>query len=107
MPGSGPWAGAARANASIVCDRTIRRRRWCRRSRAFRAGRRFAPSAGYGSSIRGSGMAVFVALLRGVNVGKHNRVKMADLRAALESAGHTGVSTHIQSGNIVLTSTAR
>ena len=52
-------------------------------------------------------MAVFVALLRGVNVGKHNRVKMTDLRAALGSAGHTGVSTHIQSGNIVLTSTAR
>jgi uncharacterized protein (DUF1697 family) len=42
-----------------------------------------------------------VAFLRGVNVGGHNKLAMADLRAALESAGFGGVRTYIQSGNIV------
>jgi uncharacterized protein (DUF1697 family) len=45
---------------------------------------------------------VFVALLRGINVGKHRRVAMTDLRAALAEAGHTGVTTHLQSGNVIL-----
>jgi uncharacterized protein (DUF1697 family) len=47
-------------------------------------------------------VAVFVALLRGINVGKHRRVAMADLRAALAEAGHAGVTTHLQSGNVIL-----
>lgn len=42
-----------------------------------------------------------IALLRGINVGKHNRLKMADLRDAFEHLGHTQVSTHLQSGNVV------
>lgn len=45
--------------------------------------------------------ATWVALLRGINVGGRNRVAMADLRAALESAGLERVRTHIQSGNVV------
>jgi uncharacterized protein (DUF1697 family) len=44
-----------------------------------------------------------VALLRGINVGGRNRVAMADLRDAVESLGHTGVETYIQSGNVVFT----
>jgi uncharacterized protein (DUF1697 family) len=47
-------------------------------------------------------VAVFVALLRGINVGKHRRVAMADVRAALEEAGYPDVNTHLQSGNVVL-----
>jgi uncharacterized protein (DUF1697 family) len=47
-------------------------------------------------------VAVFVALLRGINVGKHRRVAMADLRAALADAGHGDVTTHLQSGNVIL-----
>lgn len=43
----------------------------------------------------------FVALLRGVNVGGHNRLPMAELRAALGSAGFDDVRTYIQSGNVV------
>ncbi|MEM9652975.1 MAG: DUF1697 domain-containing protein [Actinomycetota bacterium] len=44
----------------------------------------------------------FVVLLRGVNVGGRNKLPMADLRAALESAGYEDVTTYIQSGNVAL-----
>lgn len=46
----------------------------------------------------------FVVFLRGVNVGGHHKIKMADLRAALTRADFTSVQTYIQSGNIVLES---
>src|SRR6266480_2654474 len=46
-------------------------------------------------------MASHVALLRGINVGGRNKVPMADLREAVASLGHTGVSTYIQSGNVL------
>ncbi len=47
-------------------------------------------------------MSTWVVLLRGVNVGGHNKVKMAELRTVLTNAGFTDVATYIQSGNIVL-----
>lgn len=43
----------------------------------------------------------FVALLRGINVGGHRKLPMADLRQHLAAAGSTGVRTYIQSGNAV------
>jgi len=43
-------------------------------------------------------------LLRGVNVGGHNILKMAALRIALLNAGFLNVQTYIQSGNIVVQS---
>lgn len=49
-------------------------------------------------------MAALTALLRAVNVGGHNKIAMAELRAALGLAGFAGVRTHLQSGNIVLDS---
>jgi uncharacterized protein (DUF1697 family) len=49
-------------------------------------------------------MPTYVGLLRGVNVGGKNKLPMADLRALVESLGHTEVTTYIQSGNIVFTS---
>jgi uncharacterized protein (DUF1697 family) len=45
-----------------------------------------------------------VALLRGINVGGKNIVRMADLRAAFEEAGYAAVSTYIQSGNVLFES---
>jgi uncharacterized protein (DUF1697 family) len=45
-----------------------------------------------------------VALLRGINVGGHNRVEMSRLRALMEDLGHGDVRTHLQSGNVVFTS---
>lgn len=44
----------------------------------------------------------YALLLRGVNVGAKTRLAMADLRAALESAGFEDVSTYLQSGNAVV-----
>ncbi|RPI51246.1 MAG: DUF1697 domain-containing protein [Acidobacteria bacterium] len=45
-----------------------------------------------------------VALLRGINVGGNNIIKMADLRGCFEAMGFTGVETYIQSGNVVFSS---
>lgn len=45
----------------------------------------------------------FVALLRGINVGGHNVIKMADLRASFAGMGFTDVETLIASGNVVFT----
>jgi uncharacterized protein (DUF1697 family) len=42
-----------------------------------------------------------IALLRAVNLGSHNKVAMAELRACLEAQGFTGVRTLLQSGNAV------
>ncbi len=49
-------------------------------------------------------MTTFVALLRGVNVGKAKRVPMAELRALLGELGYTGVATLLNSGNAVFRS---
>jgi uncharacterized protein (DUF1697 family) len=48
-------------------------------------------------------MARLVALLRGINVGGHKKVPMAQLRDVLEAAGFTDVMTYVQSGNVALT----
>jgi uncharacterized protein (DUF1697 family) len=48
-------------------------------------------------------MTRHIALLRGINVGGHNKVPMADLRKALEAAGFEDVKTYVQSGNVALT----
>jgi len=46
-------------------------------------------------------MPTHVALLRGINLGGHNKVAMADLREVVTSLGHSDVATYIQSGNVV------
>ncbi|MEP7034056.1 MAG: DUF1697 domain-containing protein [Dermatophilaceae bacterium] len=51
-------------------------------------------------------MATYIALLRAVNVGGRF-VKMADLRTGLSQAGFGEVESHIQSGNLRLTSSLR
>lgn len=43
----------------------------------------------------------YLALLRGINVGGKNLVKMADLRAAFEALELADVSTYIASGNVL------
>ncbi len=45
-------------------------------------------------------MTTYIALLRGINVGGHNRLPMKALVAALTPLGYTNVRTCIQSGNI-------
>lgn len=49
-------------------------------------------------------MTLYIALLRGINVGGHNKIKMADLRTALTDAGLRRVQTYIQSGNVLFES---
>jgi uncharacterized protein (DUF1697 family) len=51
-------------------------------------------------------MARLIVLLRGINLGARNRISMPELREALEEAGYDDVRTYLQSGNVVLTSTA-
>ena len=46
-------------------------------------------------------MASHVALLRGINDGGRNKIPMADLREVVTSLGHAGVTTYIQSGNVL------
>src|SRR6476659_7811060 len=47
-------------------------------------------------------MPISVVLLRGINVGRHRRVTMADLRASLAGAGYPDVETYVQSGNLLV-----
>jgi len=47
---------------------------------------------------------VFVALLRGVNVGGNNMISMKSLKESFETMGFTNVSTYINSGNIIFQS---
>lgn len=46
-------------------------------------------------------MKTYIALLRGINVGGHNKIKMVDLKEAFLSVGFESVTTYIQSGNVV------
>ena len=45
-----------------------------------------------------------IALLRGINVGGHRRVPMAELRMLAEEAGFRDARTYVASGNLVLAS---
>lgn len=49
-------------------------------------------------------MTIYIALLRGINVGGHNKIKMAELKELLESLGLQKVKTYIQSGNVLFES---
>jgi uncharacterized protein (DUF1697 family) len=49
-------------------------------------------------------VAVYVALLRGINVGGKNPIKMATLKTRFEAAGFEDVATYIQSGNVLFRS---
>ena len=46
----------------------------------------------------------YAALLRGINLGSHKRVAMADLRTLVEGLGCEDVQTYVQSGNVVFRS---
>ncbi len=52
-------------------------------------------------------MTVAISMLRGVNVGGHNRIKMEELRVLYESLGLLDAQTYIQSGNVVFRTKAR
>lgn len=47
---------------------------------------------------------VYVALLRGINVGGGSKINMEELKAVFDAAGMTSVKTYINSGNVVFES---
>ena len=49
-------------------------------------------------------MPTLVALLRGINVGGKNPIKMPALKACFEAGGFDDVATYIQSGNVLFRS---
>lgn len=49
-------------------------------------------------------MPRFIALMRGINVGGHNRLPMAELRFRCEELGWRDVQSYIQSGNLLFSS---
>ncbi len=46
-------------------------------------------------------MPVFIALIRGINVGGHKKIRMSDLKTSCEALGLRDVRTLLQSGNVV------
>ena len=50
---------------------------------------------------------VYVALLRGINVGGNNIVPMKALKASFEKLGFAAVKTYINSGNVIFASAER
>ncbi len=52
-------------------------------------------------------MTTIVVLLRAVNVAGANRIKMVDLRAAFVASGYADAVTHIQTGNVIVTTSDR
>jgi len=49
-------------------------------------------------------MTIYIALFRGINVGGHNIIKMAELRDLFHTMQLKNVKTYIQSGNVVFES---
>jgi len=49
-------------------------------------------------------MPKYIALLRGINVGGHKKIMMADLRMIFEKSGFLAVRSYIQSGNVIFQS---
>jgi uncharacterized protein (DUF1697 family) len=52
-------------------------------------------------------MTTYIALLRGINVGIHHRIKMQDLKELLTNMGLENVTTYIQSGNVIFLSSEK
>jgi len=50
-------------------------------------------------------MPQYIAFLRGINVGGNHKVEMPKLKMAFEKMGYTDVSTYINSGNVIFSST--
>ena len=49
-------------------------------------------------------MTKYISILRGINVGGKRKILMADLKSLYENLGFKGITTYIQSGNVVFES---
>ncbi len=52
-------------------------------------------------------MTIYIAFLRGINVGGHKLIPMRDLVELFEGLGFSDVATYIQSGNVLFRSSAK
>lgn len=52
-------------------------------------------------------MKKYIALLKGINVGGHKKISMAELRELLSNTGLQHVQTYIQSGNVMFQSSEK
>lgn len=51
-------------------------------------------------------MTKYIALLRGINVGGHKKILMAELRQLFKDLGFDNISTYIQTGNVIFSSSS-
>lgn len=69
-----------------------------------KAGNHASPPSGKQPALPSQNQAeerhTYAAFLRGINVGGHKRIKMADLKAAFTAQGFTDVKTLLASGNV-------
>ena len=49
----------------------------------------------------------YVALLRSVNIGGYGRINMNELRASFEKLGYADVTTYIQTGNVLFSTSSK
>ena len=52
-------------------------------------------------------MPVYISLLRGINLGPHNRISIDQLKTSLVSLGFERVQTYTQSGNVIFSAALR
>ncbi len=52
-------------------------------------------------------MPRYVALLRSVNIGGYGRIPMNELRSSFEKLGYADVTTYIQTGNVLFSTTSK
>lgn len=50
-------------------------------------------------------MPIYIAFLRGINIGKHNKISMQQQKAIVESCGFKHVKVVLNTGNIVFSAT--
>jgi uncharacterized protein (DUF1697 family) len=60
-----------------------------------------------GTTVNGMPEEHYLALLRGINVGGKNVIKMTDLKACFEEMGFAEVATYIQSGNVLFAASVK
>ena len=52
-------------------------------------------------------MTTYIALLRGINVSGHNKIKMVELKQLFINLSYNDVTTYIQSGNVIFKSSEK
>ncbi|MEM9243828.1 MAG: DUF1697 domain-containing protein, partial [Pseudomonadota bacterium] len=52
-------------------------------------------------------MSEYISLIRGINIGGRNQIKMGELKEVCAKIGFTDIKTYIQSGNLIFTETER